>query len=119
MTKNAIILDDCPFARELLKHHMEILDWTVVETLEDPHLATQIVFSTKPDLVFCDLAMPDLNGFQVQTQLRENGYRGKIIAYSALKGPDIQIKVIENGFNDFLTKPFSLQSVKNLLKRVL
>lgn len=58
-----------------------------------------------PDLILLDLGLPDESGHAVLTKLR-NWYTNPIIILSVRKGEDDIIKALDNGANDYLSKPF-------------
>lgn len=68
-------------------------------------------------LVFMDIEMPFMNGFQTSSALREAGYRGGIVACSANSAPDMVPDYIKSGINDYLSKPFKKQQLAELLEK--
>ena len=68
-------------------------------------------------MVFMDIEMPFMNGFQTSSKLREAGFTGTIIACSANSAPDIVQEYIQSGINDYLSKPFKKQQLAELLKK--
>jgi two-component system KDP operon response regulator KdpE len=59
-----------------------------------------------PDLVILDLGLPDMDGQEVLRRLRE-WLRAPIIVLSVRDQEQQKIKALDNGANDYLTKPFS------------
>ena len=69
--------------------------------------ALMVFAKEQPDLVILDVMMPKLNGFEVCSKLREEGYTIPIIFLSA-KGDIVDKSVgFRAGANDYLVKPFS------------
>lgn len=66
-------------------------------------------------IIFMDIEMPFMNGFETSTKLRENGFEGIIIACSANSTPDIIQEYIKSGINDYFAKPFKKQQLAELL----
>lgn len=58
-----------------------------------------------PDLIILDLGLPDADGFEVLKKLRE-WYQKPIIILSVRNSEDDIVKALDNGANDYLTKPF-------------
>ncbi len=58
-------------------------------------------------MVFMDLQMPIVDGYQATIALRENGFDRPIIAMTANAFSDDQVKSAEVGMDDFLLKPVS------------
>jgi len=66
-----------------------------------------------PDLIFLDIMMPDINGFDVCTRLKstENTKLIPVIFISALSNPVQIVKAFESGGVDYITKPFNKDEV--------
>jgi CheY-like chemotaxis protein len=58
-------------------------------------------------MMFMDLQMPIMDGYQATISLREKGFDGPIIAMTANAFSDDCIKSVEVGMNDFLLKPIA------------
>lgn len=58
-------------------------------------------------MVFMDLQMPIIDGYQTTIELRKNGFKRPIIAMTANAFSDDQVKSAEAGMDDFLLKPVS------------
>jgi CheY-like chemotaxis protein len=70
------------------------------------------------DIIFLDLAMPDMSGFQVIEDLYMNGLikDKKIIVISALElGPEQEEDLQKKGVTAFLKKPFLVEDIEKLL----
>ena len=70
-------------------------------------LALQICMKEKPDLILLDIEMPELNGFDVIARLKQNPYLDRIpvIFLTASHDTEIEVKALETGARDFITKP--------------
>ena len=68
--------------------------------------ASDAVDSETFDLIFMDIQMPVMNGFQATEKIREKGVETPIIAVTANAVAGEKKKCIEAGMDDFLTKPF-------------
>jgi len=65
------------------------------------------------NIVFCDLAMPGIDGFETAKRLRLAGYAGSLIA---LTGADEDPNIYEAGFDGFLQKPVVLELLRALVE---
>ncbi len=110
-----LVADDEPALRKLLKTNMELEGY---ETLEAANGA-EVLESVKrdnPDIILLDIMMPVMDGWQVLTELAANPeYSQKVILVSAKASDDAQLQGWELGADEYITKPFDLDS---LLERV-
>ncbi len=77
------------------------------------------IFRDNPDidLIFMDLLMPGLNGFEATSQIRQINKDVVIIAQTALGFSDDEQKAIEAGCNDYLVKPVKKDELFMLIKK--
>jgi CheY-like chemotaxis protein len=59
----------------------------------------------RPDVVICDIAMPDEDGYVFVRRLRESGQRIPVIALTAFGGPEDRDDALARGFDAYLQKP--------------
>lgn len=92
------------------------------ETAWNGSEALEKVKSYKPDLIFLDIMMPEMDGYEVCKRLKEDPLTQHIpvVMVTALAEWESKIKGLEVGANDFLTKPIDATELmvraKNLLK---
>nr|NQU92706.1 response regulator [Bacteroidota bacterium] len=75
--------------------------------------ALDFVGKQLPDLIFLDIMMPDMNGFEVCTELKSKT-RSKyipVIFVSALSNPANKVKAFDIGGVDYITKPFNMAEI--------
>jgi DNA-binding response OmpR family regulator len=118
-----LIVDD---ERDALQAMEEILllDGHKVVQAKDGKGALESVKANLPDVIVCDIEMPELKGFDVFKELKKNPATS-IIPFIFLTGRnDISalVKAMELNANDFLTKPFTGEdltaAVDNQLRKV-
>lgn len=111
----AIVIDDEPAARRLMKSLLQEYANTisVIGEAGTGKEAIQIIEEQKPDLVFLDIQMPDITGFEVLEQLK---VKPNIIFTTAYE--QYAIKAFESFSIDYLLKPIKedrlLQSINKL-----
>jgi CheY-like chemotaxis protein len=83
------------------------------EFITDPRIALDAVRSFRPDIVFLDIGMPGLDGWQVATALRAQygSDRLRIVAISGYATPEDRAKSHAVGFDAHIVKPASPDSV--------
>ena len=101
-----LIADDEPDIRRFLRMQMEDVD--VIEAADGAE-ALELVRSRHPHLAVLDHMMPEINGVDVCTRIRQNhSTRGvAVIILTARADEATKLAALQAGANDFLTKPFS------------
>lgn len=114
---NLMIVDDELDVLESVGCLLEIEGFQV-SLYDDPRSAVAAVCEgLTPDLVMLDFRMPGLNGSQTLKQMRECGLTAPAVLVSAMAG--LATESAENGFDDALSKPFSIDEMVRLLQRLL
>ena len=72
-----------------------------------------------PDLVLLDIDMPGATGIQATAQLRQKGYRGKIVLLTVLTTSGYLQPALDAGANGYLLKTITGAALKNALKAVM
>jgi two-component system, OmpR family, alkaline phosphatase synthesis response regulator PhoP len=106
-----LIVDDEPHIRMLLEQTLEDLEDSGVDILiaEDGEKALEIIKSEKPDIVFLDVMMPKVNGFEVCNTVKNVlNMRDVYIVMLTAKGQEFDKKRgMEVGSDIYMTKPFN------------
>ena len=117
-----LIIDDDPANLLLLSRILTKAGYPAVETINDSREALPAFACHQPDLVIVDLHMPHRDGFELIAGLRRHTPPGvflPIIMLTADTNPEVELKALKLGANDFLNKPFQpvqiALRVKNLL----
>ena len=111
----ALIVDDEPFARKILREELEVLDSVeVVGEAENGEVALTQIASEKPDVVFLDIHMPVMNGFELLGRLN-GGYIPAIVMVTAYD--EHAVRAFDAGAVDYLLKPVSQQRLLQSLER--
>jgi twitching motility two-component system response regulator PilG len=90
-----------------------------ITTLEDPLQALSLVFHLRPDLILCDIAMPDLDGYEICAMLRQStAFRQTpIVMLTGKDGFVDRLKARMVGATDYLTKPFGESELLMLVEK--
>ena len=108
-----MVVDDEPLAVEMLAGYVRRTpSLELMSTFTDPVLALSAINSTKPDLVFMDIQMPIMNGYDATRKIRtiENSELANvpIVAMTAnALDEDVQ-NSLEAGMNAHLSKPINI-----------
>jgi len=108
-----LIVDDDPTMIKFIRANLEARDYETF-TAMDGIEALSIMERELPDLVILDITMPNMDGIEVCSQLREWS-QVPIIMLSALHELENKVKCLDLGADDYITKPFG---VVELMARV-
>lgn len=112
-----LIADDDPRIREILRVYFKKADFEVIEA-EDGQQALTKVEKEKPNIVLLDIMMPVMDGIQACEEIRST-YDIPIIMLTAKDEDDDRILGLEQGADDYITKPFNAREVIARVKAVL
>lgn len=92
-----------------------------VITLTNPLDANSILDDIYPDIIICDINMPEVDGFTMTQKIKNDKKTSHIpiIIISAKQNIDDQIKGIESGAEIYLTKPFDIEFLKSSVQRLM
>jgi CheY-like chemotaxis protein len=86
-----------------------------VETATSGAAALEMARRLRPDVIFLDLRMPDMDGVTVAEKLRAEGLDAQIIAATAYGSDDDRRRTATAGFKAHLVKPIEPKSLQGLL----
>ncbi len=114
MAKKILIVDDERAIVDILKFNLQKEQY---ETLcaYDGREGLRLAREGNPDLILLDIMLPYMNGFEVCKTLREDGSNVPIIMITAREEETDKVFGLENGADDYITKPFS---IRELMARV-
>jgi two-component system, LytTR family, response regulator len=111
----ALIVDDEPVARKILREELELLpSIEAIEEAENGEAALLKISSTNPDVVFLDIQMPVMGGFEFLERLN-SGHLPAVVMVTAYD--QHAIRAFEAGAVDYLLKPISPQRLLQALDR--
>lgn len=119
MTK-VLIAEDNPVNRELLRELLEARGYDVDEAC-DGEESLEMVKRTRPNILLLDLSMPNLDGFEVIRKIRENPQLADlpVMAVTAYAMRGDRERVLDAGFDGYLSKPINAVSLAEELERLL
>jgi CheY-like chemotaxis protein len=104
-----LIVDDEPFIRRLVSTTLEDVGGFELVEAADGEEALEVAGRTSPQLVFLDIDMPQLDGYEACRRLRARPETAEatIVMLTAAAGQEAERQAEEAGADLFLTKPFS------------
>lgn len=116
-----LIVDDEPDLLSIMRDILTSISGVRVVEAPNGFSAGAKLVEERPDLVFLDFMMPELDGFEFMKFVRQDP-RFKdlaIIAVTALKGEADQKRVRDSGVNDVVFKPFTFSDIKNRVDQMI
>jgi two-component system KDP operon response regulator KdpE len=114
---NILVIDDEIQIRKLLEISLEANDYKVYFAVNGKEGITTAA-NHQPDLILLDLGLPDEDGQDVLVKLRE-WYHNPIIILTVKSAEEEIVKALDNGANDYLTKPFRTQELLARIRTAL
>lgn len=114
---NILVIDDESQIRKLLEITLDSNGYKTIFATTAKEGITMAA-NHPPDLILLDLGLPDDDGQNVLKQLRE-WFQNPIIILSVKSAEEEIVKALDNGANDFLTKPFRTQELLARIRTAL
>jgi EAL domain-containing protein (putative c-di-GMP-specific phosphodiesterase class I)/DNA-binding response OmpR family regulator len=110
--RKVLIIEDEDDIRDALVRILKVENYQVIEA-ENGYNGVELALQHLPDLVICDISMPKLDGFGVLNVLRTHSETTNIpfIFLTARTDKASQRQGMNQGADDFLTKPFTIKEV--------
>ncbi|MCG8417275.1 MAG: diguanylate cyclase [Proteobacteria bacterium] len=119
-TNRILVVEDDPFT---LKYLCAILksDGYEVIAASNGAVALEAIKDDPPDLVLCDIEMPEINGFRLLAKLRDSddGHDLPVIFLSAARDCSTKVAGLDSGANDYITKPINAAELKARIRSQL
>ncbi|GGK41722.1 DNA-binding response regulator [Deinococcus malanensis] len=106
MSPRILVIDDDAGVRSLLQRGLSY-EGFLVETAPDGEAGLAAVRDRPPELVILDVMLPGLDGLEVLSRLRRVDANLPVVMLTARDRPDEQVRGLEGGADDYVTKPFS------------
>ena len=113
-----LVIEDKDSMREMLSKTLEAEGYEV-ETALDGEKGVEKAKEKKYDLVLSDLKLPQMDGIQVLSSLKEMDTDVAVILMTAYGTIEKAVEAMKEGAFDFLTKPFDTDHLSVLIKRAL
>jgi DNA-binding NtrC family response regulator len=85
----------------------------------DPTLGLELFFQKRPQIVLCDLMMPNLSGMEVLEKIVAADPAVEVILMTAHYSTDSAVEAIQKGACDYMTKPLNLEKLRGRIGELL
>src|SRR5437868_14777187 len=118
--KKVLIAEDNPVNRELLRELLEVRGYSVSEACNGQE-ALQMIPELQPDILLVDIGMPVMDGYGVIRKIRETPewVSLPVLAVTAYAMRGDKEKIMEAGFDGYLSKPINSVPLESELNRLL
>ncbi|HEX4060594.1 MAG TPA: response regulator transcription factor [Streptosporangiaceae bacterium] len=113
-----LVVDDEPNIRELVQVALQFHGCSVTTAATGKDALRQAE-TERPDLIVLDVMLPDLDGFEVCRRLRSSGNEVPVIFLTARDTSSDTVTGLALGGDDYVTKPFSVESLVARVRAVL
>jgi two-component system KDP operon response regulator KdpE len=104
-----LVVDDEPKIRMFVRANLQARGYDV-HLAQDGIEALDMAARVLPDVIVLDVGMPGMNGIEVCSKIREWSDT-PIIILSVKEDEEIKVKALDEGADDYITKPFSLEEL--------
>lgn len=115
----ALVVDDVAAVRSYITQILQSLGVTSVLEAADGDSATKLFSQYRPNLVFLDIQLPDINGQQLLKHFRQQDEDAVVFMVSAFSSVDNLKMAVENGASAFVIKPFTAGRIHKLMQPLL
>ena len=105
-----LIIEDEYNLADVIKERLEKEKLTV-DIVEDGEEGYYYASTNTYDLIILDVMLPNMSGFQILNKLRTDNINSKIIMLTARSTIEDKLNGLENGADDYLTKPFHMDEL--------
>ncbi len=116
--KSVLIIDDEPDMRFALKEAMSRFGFNPT-TYRDPVEVLSNVNLSNFSLIITDVKMPKMDGLQFLSEIRKKGIFTPVIVITGYGNVEDAVKAMKLGAVDYILKPFSMETLKSLISRLL
>ncbi|QYR20458.1 response regulator transcription factor [Paenibacillus sp. sptzw28] len=117
MKKKILVVDDEPSISTLIEFNLKLAGYDV-RCVQDGEAVFEILKPFRPDLIVLDLMLPKMDGIQVCRELRKQNNAVPIVMLTALQDVTDKIAGLDNGADDYMTKPFSPQELLSRIQAI-
>lgn len=114
-----MVVDDAAFMRMMIKNTLTKTGYTDIVEAQDGAEAVTKYDEEKPDMVFMDITMPNMDGLQALKKIKEGHPDARIVMCTAMGQQSMVVEAIKYGAKDFIVKPFNADRIVEAVKAIL
>ena len=114
-----MLVDDAAFMRMMIKNTLSKNGYTDIVEAQDGAEAVTKYDEEKPDMVFMDITMPNMDGLQALKKIKEGNPDARIVMCTAMGQQSMVVEAIKYGAKDFIVKPFNADRIVEAVNSIL
>lgn len=114
-----LIVDDSRTSRKILKGILESEGYEVVGEATNGQEGYERYVELKPDVVTMDITMPVLDGIEALKKIKGEYPDAKVVMVTAAGQKTKMVEAVQNGANEFVSKPFEPDQLKKIIDKVI
>ncbi|MDD5422864.1 MAG: response regulator [Candidatus Omnitrophica bacterium] len=111
-----LFVDDEEGITDSVRKFFELRSFCILTALSGEE-AIKIIVKDKPDIVFLDIALKDMNGIEVLKRIKEHNKKIKVIMVTGLTDQDTADKARRYGAEGYITKPFLVEALETVVTK--
>lgn len=111
-----LVVDDAQFMRVRLRKLLEQAGHEVIEAANGVE-AVKAYEEHRPDVVFMDITMPEMDGLTALRTIREKDANAKVVMCSSLGQKSAVLEALKAGAKDFIVKPFQPEKIISTVEK--
>ena len=112
-----LIVDDNDLMRSLLRGILRSESYQIIGEAKNGKLALEFIEKTKPDIVFLDVMMPEMDGLETLQAIKKESPEIIVVMITGNPSQENVDESIQNGANGFIIKPFNSAKVLDTLNK--
>lgn len=118
MGANVLVVDDSAFMRNMLKNIIVQSGATIVGEGGDGQEAINKVEELKPQIIFMDIMMPNMNGLEALKVIKQQHPEVKVVMCTSAGQDKIIAEAVEAGASEFVKKPFKPDEINQVIAKL-
>ena len=120
MTYTILIVEDEYLVRQGLTKLVNVAayDMEIIGQAENGRQAWELIQKQVPDIILTDINMPQLNGIQLASLVRETYPQVHLVFLTGYDDFNYALSAVKLGVDDYLLKPFSRQDIEEMLGKI-
>jgi CheY-like chemotaxis protein len=116
---SALIIDDSPHIRILVSRYLKTLGFEKIETAVNGTLGLAKAWSVKPDIIFLDGVMPEMDGLTALGKIKKIHADSIVVMITSISSKEAILKFKETGADYYLLKPFTEEKFAETVNHAL